>query len=243
MRTLLVACLLAGAALAQEQPQPPAAQPTAPGQQPPVRVTYLNVCSPSEEEKKELSAALARVPLQPAFAIDFEVSRGRSGAAEGLAARLAGGEVPPSTWVRLRRDFAGGYFSTAQYSVTRDDNGLAEVLVFRVRDPKDLMQISISDSVTGTTDAATLLATDTPPSRVKLERFGRSSVALQRCPGGDQAKYEDVFQAAARVMRAYRDRLGARRTVPAEFARLGAPRRKAPAPPAAAPPKPQQQKP
>ena len=36
----------------------------------------LNVCSPSADEQKEIAAALARVPKQPLFGADFEVTRG-----------------------------------------------------------------------------------------------------------------------------------------------------------------------
>ena len=51
-------------------------------QQPPVKVNVLNVCTPSAEEQKEISTALARVPKQPLFSDDFEVARGRSSLAE-----------------------------------------------------------------------------------------------------------------------------------------------------------------
>ena len=46
--------------------------------QPQVKVNMLNVCTPSAEEQKEIASALARVPKQPLFGTDFEVSRGRS---------------------------------------------------------------------------------------------------------------------------------------------------------------------
>ena len=52
--------------------------PREPNPQPQVKVNMLNVCSPSAEEQKEIAAALARVPKQPLFGTDFEVSRGRS---------------------------------------------------------------------------------------------------------------------------------------------------------------------
>src|ERR1700746_4197314 len=52
-------------------------------QQPPVKVNVLNVCAPSAEEQKEISAALARVPKQPLFSQDFEVARGRSSLGDG----------------------------------------------------------------------------------------------------------------------------------------------------------------
>lgn len=238
MRTtsIVVLCLLAAAGFAQDPPAAP------PAQKPPeIHVTYLNVCTPSDEEAKELAAALARVPLVPPFAQDFEVSRGRSASSGGeIAARLTGGNLPPSTFVRMRREFASGFFANVQYSMTRDENGVFEVLVFRVRDPKELMQIALTDSVTGGTPAA-VLATDTPVARVKLERFGKSSVGLSRCPAADQKVYEPIFRSASRVMSSYRDLLGARKTVPAEFARLGTARPKPaakPAGPAAKPQKP-----
>lgn len=186
-----------------------------------MQVTFLNVCTPDEGETKDLTGALGRIPLVPPFSRDFEVARGRSTVTGGeIAARLTGGNVPPSTWVRVRREFASGYFANVQYTMTRDENGLFEVLVFRLRDPKDLMQVAFTDSANGT-DPATMLATDTPPSRVRLERFGKSSVGLSRCPAVDQKQYDPLFRSAARVMKAYRDLLGIRTTVPAEFARLG----------------------
>lgn len=247
MRTspsVVLACLAALSfstlALPQEQPaRPPAEQKT-----PEIHVTYLNVCAPDEHETKELTSALAKIPLQPPFASDFEVARGRSTVTGGeIAARLTGGNLPPSTWVRLRREFGSGFFANVQYSMTRDENGLFEVLVFRVRDPKELMQVAFTDSVTRG-DPTAVLATDTPPSRIKLERFGKSSVGLSRCPAVDQKQYEPLFRSAARVMSSYRDLLGARRTVPAEFARLGSGKPKpagkpaAPGPAAATPQKP-----
>lgn len=214
---LLLAALAATPAAAQDQP---AAPPQQPGQ-PQIQVTYLNVCTPSDEEKKQLASALDKIPLKPPFAADFEVARGKTTMTGGeLAARLAGGNVPPSTWVRMRREFGSGFFSNAQYLMTRDDNGIVETLVFRVRDPKELMQVAISVTVSSS-DPATVLATDTPAGRVKLERFGKSSVGLTRCPGADQKAYEPLFQSASRILSSYRDLLGARRTVAAEFARMG----------------------
>jgi hypothetical protein len=212
--------LLAVSAFPQDQPQATPAPPQ-PGGQPQIKITYLNVCTPSDDEKKELTDALGRIPLKPPLANDYEVARGHSSMSSGeLAAKLAGGNLPPSTWVRMRHEFSGGYFANAQYSMTRDENGIGETLVFRVRDPKDLMQVVFTDTVT-TTDPAAVLAVDTPPTRIKLERFGKSSVGLTRCPGADQSAYQGLFQSAARITSAYRDVLGARKTVPAEFARLG----------------------
>src|SRR5690349_16010707 len=114
----------------------------------------LNVCAPSPDEQKQLAAALARVPTQPKWGTDFEVDRGRSSmTAEpgmvqtGIPAQL---EVTPSIsdWARMRREFAAeSPFINAQYSFSVDSKNMTETLVFRLRDPKDLMQISIQDSM------------------------------------------------------------------------------------------------
>ena len=72
-----------------------------------------------------------------------------------------------------------------------------------------------------------MLSTSTPVSRVKLERFGKSSVVLARCsgeegsPATDQSAYEPIFHAASSIMERYRDALGARKMVPGELVRLG----------------------
>ena len=216
---LLVLATLAPSVFCQEQPQQP---PAADTKQPEVHVTYLNVCTPQDDEKKLLTETLDRIPAQPGFSSDFEVARGHTGMSSGeLAAKLAGGvNLPPSTWVRMRREFAKGYWANVQYSMTRDEAGIAEVLVFRVRDPKEVMQVAISDTVT-VTDPGAVLAADTPAGRIKIERFGKSSVGLTHCPGADQKAYQALFRSASRTLSLYRDLLGARTGVPAEFARLG----------------------
>ncbi len=72
-----------------------------------------------------------------------------------------------------------------------------------------------------------MLTTSTPASRIKLERFGKSSVVLARCSGSeagpapDQSAYEPLFQSASSVLSNYRGLLGARTTVPEELARVG----------------------
>jgi hypothetical protein len=71
------------------------------------------------------------------------------------------------------------------------------------------------------------LSTATPVARVKLERFGKSSVVLARCSGEqgspttDQTVYEPIFQTASSILERYRDALGARKMVPQELVRLG----------------------
>jgi hypothetical protein len=73
-----------------------------------------------------------------------------------------------------------------------------------------------------------MLGTSTPASRVKLERFGKSSVVLARCTGSeggpppDQSAYEPLFSSASTIMTNYRVLLNARRTVPDELARIAA---------------------
>ena len=201
-------------------------------QQPPVKVNVINVCAPSADEQKELSSALAKVPGKPAFSKDYEVSRGHSTLDPSIPIPgmqpLPPGVVSAADWVRVRREFPNAtLFSNVQYSFSVDAKNMVETLVLRVRDPKDLMQISIEDSASAVASATAMLSTSTPVSRVKLERFGKGSVALARCSGAegtpatDQSAYEPIFRAASSIMERYRDALGARKLVPQELARLG----------------------
>jgi hypothetical protein len=71
-----------------------------------------------------------------------------------------------------------------------------------------------------------MLSSNTPVSRIKLERFGKPSVVLARCSGADgpardQSAYEPLFRTASSIMNRYRDGLGVRRMIPGELARLG----------------------
>ena len=203
-----------------------------PAQQPPVKVNVLNVCSPSADDQKELSAALAKVPAKPMFSKDFEIARGHStldpnAPLPGMEAMPAGA-ASTADWVRVRREFLGAvFFSNVQYSFSVDSSNMVEILVLRVRDPKDLMQISIEDSASSVTSASAMLSSNTPVSRIRLERFGKSSVALARCPptegnpAPDQRVYEPIFHSASAILNRYRDALGVRRTVPQELGRLG----------------------
>lgn len=209
------------------------AQEPPPQQQPQVKVNVLNVCTPSAEEQKEISSALSRVPKQPLFSQDFEVARGRSSLAEspgflqaGQSAQLSD-EPSVANWVRLRREFSmQALFSTVQYSFSNDGKNMVETLVLHVRDPKDLVQLSIEDSASAVTSPATMLAASSPASRIKLERFGKSSVVLARCTGSeggptpDQSAYEPLFASASSILTNYRGLLNARRTVPDELARV-----------------------
>jgi hypothetical protein len=225
LRTILVilVCLGLGSLATAQQPS-----------QPQVKVNVLNVCSPSPEEQHEIASALARVPKQPLFGADFEIDRGRSSLEERPGFLQPGASAETSSdpdtarWVRIRREFSvQALFSAVQYSFSNDPKNMVETLVFRVRDPKDLMQVSIEDSASAVTPPATMLATSTPASRIKLERFGKSSVVLARCsaseagPAPDQSTYEPLFQSASGILSNYRGLLGARNTVPEELARIG----------------------
>ena len=204
-------------------------------QQPQVKLNVLTVCAPSEGEQKEIASALSRVPKQPLFSQDFEVARGRSSLSEsprflqgGESAQLSG-HPSVASWVRLRKEFAmQALFSTVQYSFSNDGKNMVETLVLHVRDPKDLVQLSIEDSASAVTTPATMLGAGTPASRIKLERFGKSSVVLARCSGSggnpapDQSAYEPLFANASTILADYRHLLGVGRIVPEELARVPA---------------------
>ena len=220
LRTILAILLSLGMAAAQQSP-------------PKVKVNMLNVCSPTAEDQQEIAAALSKVPKQPLFSPDFEVARGRTTMQEAPSFLQAGGsaqlssEVPAATWVRIRQEFSvQAMFATVQYSFSVDPKTMMETMVFRVRDPKDLMQLAIEDSASAVTTAGSMLGTSTPASRIKLERFGKSSVVLARCQGADgapatdQSAYEPLFQSATAIIANYRGLLGAKRTVPDELARI-----------------------
>jgi hypothetical protein len=223
---------LASAAAAQQE------LPTAPSQQPQVKVNMLNVCSPSAEEQKEIAAALARIPKQPLFGSDFEVSRGRSTLTDvpnflqpGQSAQVSD-QPSVASYVRIRREFSvQATFSSVQYSFSNDGQSMVETLVLHVRDPKDLIQVSLEDSASAVTSPVAMLTTNTPVSRVRLERFGKSSVALARCSaaeGGaapDQSAYEPLFRSASDVLADYRALLGVKTIIPEELAKIkGAPK-------------------
>jgi hypothetical protein len=241
LRAILVTLLSLSLGLLATAQQPPS--------QPQVKVNMLNVCSPSPEERQEIASALARVPKQPLFGADFEIDRGRSsldvgpGFLEPGSGSQMSSDPGVANWVRIRREFSvQALFSTVQYSFSSDPKNMVETLVFRVRDPKDLMQVSIEDSASAVTSPSTMLSTSTPASRVKLERFGKSSVVLARCsateagPAPDQSAYEPLFQSASAVLSNYRGLLGARTTVPDELARLGGATESRPKPASANPP-------
>ena len=202
---MVAALALVAAAAAQEQSKP------AEQQGPPVRLNIMNVCTPSPAEQQEITAALNHIPIRPRLAPDFEVARGHTTMDNANAAR----------WVRVRHDFPNeSPYSNVQYSFSDDDQRLAETLVLRRREVKDIVQVSIEDAVTASNSAASLLSTNTPANRIKVERFGKPSLGLDRCPNADQSAYEPIFRKASQVMSAYRATLQVRSVVPPELARL-----------------------
>src|SRR5438132_3457962 len=134
------------------------AQQASPPQQPPVKVHMLNVCAPSEEEQQEIASALSHVPKYPSFGPDFEVDRGRSVLDQNANLLAPASNGPMSSaqtsadFVRMRRDFSSqAVYSNVQYSFSRDSQQMVETLVFRVREPKDLLHVAIEDSASTVT--------------------------------------------------------------------------------------------
>ncbi len=220
--TFIAVCLLAADCAIAQQPANPQ-----------VKVNMINACTPSAADQQEIGAALAKVPKQVQFAPDFEVDRGRSSLdqkpdflAAGQNAEFSK-EASVANWVRLRRDLAGqGTFASLQYSFSTDSHTMIETLVFHVRDPKDLLQVTIEDSAAAVTSPSAMLSANTPASRIRLERFGKSSVALARCsatpegPAPDQTALQPLFDTASGILASYRAILGVQQAVPEELSRI-----------------------
>lgn len=190
---MAIAILLAAPGSAQQEPKQPQAG------QPQVKVNYLNVCAPSTEEQAEIANAFGKVQARPVFSRDFEVSRGRATMKDS----------PDAKFVRFRRDLAPeSTLLAAQYSMSTDEASTIETLVLRTRDPKDFHELSFEDRVSaGAASPVSLLAVDTPVSRIRLERIGKGSIVLARCEGGDQKAYEPLFRQASEIMAQYRKAL------------------------------------
>src|SRR5204863_7220434 len=102
-------------------------------------------------------------------------------------------------------------FSNIQYSLSADDKNITETLVFKVKDAKDLLLISIEDQISATAAKPTAaLDADTPATHIKLERFGKQSLALARCENRDQSEYEPLFSQGTKILADYRKALGLR---------------------------------
>lgn len=214
---VITVSLVAGPGLRAQQP-PGSAQPR-------VRVNYLNVCSPSAEDRQQIAGALERISAHPKFTVDFEVARGRSTlSGSDLLMQNADppvGEGSVSDWIRIRREFpASSSFISAQYSFSMNQGSVVETLTFRAREVKDVIQVSISDSVSSPTAPAQVARVNTPAERIRLERFGSTSVVLARCPGSDQSQFEPLFSRATELIASYRSALRVASVIPAEIARM-----------------------
>jgi len=201
--------LLAGAPAVQQE-QPPVQQPAG---KPQVKVNLLNVCSPAAEEQAVIKGALSKVPAKLSFSKDFEISRGHTTVQDG----------PEAKFVRLRRDFpAESPLLTAQYSMSTDEKNTIELLVLRLRDPKEFHEIALEDRVSANAASpSAVLAVDTPVARVRIERIGKSSVVLARCEGADQSMNDAIFQEATEIMAKYRGALGLRGSFRSDISWLG----------------------
>lgn len=206
LKVFIAATLFLGASAVAQQPQPSG--------QPQVKVNILNVCTPSAEEQAVIKAALERVPGKPAFVADFEVARGLATVKDAL----------PSKFVRLRREFpAESPLLTAQYSMSTDAESTTELLVLRGRDAKEFHEIALEDQLsTAAASPTAIVAADTPVNRIKVERFGKSSVGLSRCQGVDQSAYEPFFRQASDIVARYRAALGLRTAFRSDIAWLTA---------------------
>jgi hypothetical protein len=210
---LIITILLAGAACSAQQQEPSLSQQSQQsGNKPQVKINVMNVCTPGKEDLEVINGALAAVPAKPAFSADFEIARGHTTMKD----------APDSRFVRLRRDFVPeSPLMTAQYSISTDSGNTIETLVLRMRDPKEFYEIVMEDRVsTGAATPATVLSTDTPASRVRIERLGKNALGLTRCQEVDQSAYEPVFQRASEIMAQYRAALGLRTAFRSDIAWL-----------------------
>ena len=192
--------LMASTAVEAEPQSPDKA--TSPTQKPQIKVNILNVCTPPEAEKQEISSALDKVPVKANFSSDFEVTRGRTSSVE----------MGPARYIRLRRELtADPIFNTVQYSLSSDRQNTQEVLVFKTKEAKDLLLISIEDEISSSAALPrAALDIDTPATHVRLERFGKSSLALAKCENADQSAYQPIFEKASKLIAGYRKSLGLR---------------------------------
>jgi hypothetical protein len=193
-----------------------------PSTQPKIQVNFLNTCRPPQTDLDEMGRALARVKGRPSFSADFEISRGVTTLTEAEARAVGTPSGPgniPSRWVRIRRELPEkAVLTDVQYSLSVEGNATSEVLAMHLRETSEVLQILISDSVAGTPEQVVSL--DTPPDRIRIERFGKGSIVLARCAGTDQSAYEPIFASAREILEKYRAAMAAKTIAPAELGRL-----------------------
>ena len=123
--------------------------------------------------------------------------------------------------MRIQREFPDkAPLTDVQYSLSVEAGEASESLALHLRDSREVLQILISDAVKGS--AAEAVKADTPPERIRIERFGKASIVLARCGGIDQSAYEPLFQTAGEILQKYRTAMAVKTVVPAELARLPA---------------------
>lgn len=213
---VLCCALFVGIAWAQPATSPAVSQPK-------IQVNFLNTCRPAAADVEKMSKALARVRDKPLFSADFEISRGHTtlneAEARAAGAAVGGGSTTPSNWVRIRKEFPEkAVLADVQYSLSLEGASVSEVLALHMRDNKEVLQILISVSVTGS--PAEVVKTATPPDRIRIERFGKSSIVLGRCRDIDQSAYEPLFEAASGILQKYREAMAVKRVVPTELSQL-----------------------
>ena len=159
-------------------------------------MNILNVCTPDSDAQKGLSSAMSRLPKMPVFSGDYEISRGVSTIDEGKNAK----------YVRLRRDVKGDSpLATIQYSLSADPVNTVVTLVFRGKDVKDLLALSVEDKLsTSASKPPAVVASDTPATRIRVERAGKTTLGLARCQDVDQTAYEPLFAQASALLADYR---------------------------------------
>lgn len=206
---LLTLIALTGTAFSQQDPKP-----QQPSGQPQVKMNYINACSPSAEDQAVIKSIFARVQTRPAFSRDFEVTRGRATVKD----------APESRYVRLRRDMAPeSVLLTAQYAISTDETATVETLVLRSREAKDFHELALEDEVSaGAAPPATLLTVNTPVSHIRVERIGKGSIVLSRCPQADQSAYDPLFRQASDIMVQYRKALSLSSTIQSDIASMQA---------------------
>ncbi len=217
----LLCGLLAAPAWAQEAPSNSGASNSA-ELQPKIQVNFLNTCRPAQGDLDVMGRALARVKERPRFGTDFEISRGVTTLTEAEARAVGvpeGSAAGPSSWVRIRKEFPEkALLRDAQYSLSVEGDAASEALALHLRESGEVLQILISDTVSGS--AAQVVKAVTPPDRIRIERFGKGSIVLARCGAVDQSAYEPLFAAAGGILEQYRAAMAVRTVVPAELAHL-----------------------
>ncbi len=229
----VLVCVLAGAAWAQEAPSASGGTTSGTGAtsgssssgasgQPKIQVNFLNTCRPAQGDLEAMGRALAEVKERPRFGADFEISRGVTTLSEAEARAVGapeGSSATPSSWVRIRKEFPEkAVLTDAQYSLSVEGDSASEALALHLRDSREVLQILISDTVTGS--AAQVVKAATPPDRIRIERFGKASIVLARCGGVDQSAYEPLFLTAGGILEKYRAAMSVETLVPAEMAHL-----------------------